>query len=124
MGNMSVGGGGRQDYRADDRGGYGDRGGGYGDRGGDRGDRGGGYGGGSRRDLSGFYGGGGGGDRWYGLDGEESFEANMDQDEAAFRQQFGAPHSSGIDFGKYADIPVEVELPRDMDQLPPEMAPV
>merc|ERR1719199_276962 len=53
-----------------------------------------------------------------------SYRANMDQDEAAFRQQFGAPHSSGIDFGKYADIPVEVELPRDMDQLPPEMAPV
>ena len=38
-------------------------------------------------------------------------------------RQFGAPHSSGIDFNKYADIPVEVELPRHLSELPESMRP-
>lgn len=96
-------------------GGYSDRGGsrgGYGDRGG-FGDRGGGG--------RGF--GGGGGGKWLGIDGGEDFDANLPNDEAAFRREFGEPASSGIDFNKYADIPVEVELPTNMSELPVEMAP-
>lgn len=42
------------------------------------------------------------------LDGGESFEAKLESDEAAFRKEFGAAFSSGIEFSKYADIPVEV----------------
>jgi hypothetical protein len=63
---------------------------------------------------------------WQGLEGDESFEVSMEDDEAAFREAFGPARSSGIDFGdKAKDIPVEVELPRKLrNELPPEMAPV
>ena len=62
--------------------------------------------------------------RWQGLDGAEDFEDNLADDEAAFRRQFGPALSSGIDFAKYADIPVEIELPRAIDALTDETAPV
>ena len=63
---------------------------------------------------------------WQGLEGDESFEVSLEDDEAAFREAFGPARSSGIDFGdKGKDIPVEVELPRKLrNELPPEMAPV
>ena len=54
---------------------------------------------------------GGGGTVWQGLDGTDDFEASAEADEAAFRQAFGPRPNSGIDFSRYADIPVEVELP-------------
>ena len=69
-------------------------------------------------------GGGGGRDEWQGLDGADDFDASLDEDEAAFRKAFGEAKSSGIEFDKYADIPVEVELPRRLDALPEEMQPV
>ena len=49
-------------------------------------------------------------------------QSMLPDDEAAYRREFGEPASSGIDFGKYADIPVEMELPRNMSELPAEMA--
>merc|ERR1719326_2115221 len=66
----------------------------------------------------------GGGSQWFGVDGGENFEDNLPNDEQAYRREFGEPASSGIDFGKYADIPVEVELPRGMDELPEPVLPV
>jgi hypothetical protein len=44
---------------------------------------------------------------WQGLDGGEDFEANLEEDEAAFRAAFGPARSSGIDFASYSEIPVE-----------------
>ena len=136
FGNMSMGGGGGYGggggggYHNGGGGGYGGGhhggggyGGGFGGGGGHGGYGGGGYGG---RDMSGFgvappggrMGGGRGGNQWFGVDGGADFEANLEADEQAYRREFGEPASSGIDFGKYADIPVEVELPPGMAALP------
>jgi hypothetical protein len=150
MGNMSMGGGGGfggGGYQNGGGGGYGGGqqggggfGGGFGGGGGQGGYGGGGYGGGGGggRDMSGFgvapmgggrsMGGGGrmggGGNQWFGVDGGDDFEANLEGDEQAYRREFGEPASSGIDFGKYADIPVELELPQGVPALPEAAYPV
>ena len=147
MGNMSMGGGGGGfgggggggGYQNGGGGGYGGGqqggggfGGGFGGGGGQGGyGGGGGGGGGGGRDMSGFGvapmggggrsmggGGRGGGSQWFGVDGGSDFESNLEGDEQAYRREFGEPASSGIDFGKYADIPVELELPQGMEALP------
>ena len=61
---------------------------------------------------------------WQGVDGDENFEANRERDEEVFRKEFGPKPESGIDFSKYSEIPVEVELPRGLGELPSEMQPV
>ena len=104
--------------------GGGDSGGGYGGGGGDRGGYGGGGGFSDRGGKGGGRGGFGGGEKWIGVDGGDQFDANLPNDEQAFRREFGEPHSSGIDFAKYADIPVEVELPPSLTELPEQQQPV
>ena len=70
-------------------------------------------------------GGSGGYGTWQGLDGAEGFEDGLEADEVAFRAAFGpAPELTGIDFSSYKDIPVEVELPRSIDELGEDVQPV
>ena len=57
--------------------------------------------------------------KWQGLEGDDDFEDNLADDEQGFRAEFGEAMSSGIDFAKYADIPVKVDLP---PSLSPEAA--
>ena len=57
--------------------------------------------------------------KWQGLEGGDDFDDNLPDDEQSFRAQFGEAMSSGIDFAKYADIPVKIDLP---PSLSPEAA--